>query len=198
MGFSHSFIAAKGVPRAQFLEQLGFEETDETGDIEIALSGFGLSQQPDGWLVLACDDFEFPNKAPLAALSEAGEIVCCAIEEHVMASEAAGFVGGERVWRIVHNPEEDIDELQVDGAPPEDFPRLRDEARAEQERAGGDDAGVDYIFDVPPLLAASRCGFELGRSDGDFVRLHRRRPPKKVLKISDASPGFLARLFGRR
>ena len=193
MGFSHSFVATRGVPKAQLLEQLGLAETEQEGDIDVALGGFGLSELPGGWLLVACNDFEFPSKAPLASISEAGEVVCGALEEHVMFSEAAGFAGGAESWRVSHDPDRDPDDLKVSGSPPAALKTLHDAALAEQLTS----SDVDYIFDVPVHVAASVCGFEFGRSDGEFVVLQQVRKLKKGKPPTAERPGFFARLFGR-
>lgn len=200
MGFSHSFIATRGVPKAQLLEQLGLAETAMRGDIDIALNGFGLGELRGGWLLVACDDFDFPQKAPLAAISAAGEVVSGAIEEHVMASEARGFAGGAQTWRVTHDPDkgESLFDLQVEGSPPAPFAQIRDKMIAAQTADGGEDAEVDHVFDVPPKLAASLCGFAFGESEGTFVALERaRRLQKPKRQAEPGRPRFLARLFGR-
>ncbi len=194
MGFSHSFVATRGVPKAQLLDQLGLAETEDTGDVDVALFGFGLSKLTGGWLLVACNDFELPAKAPLAAISEAGEVVCGALEEHVMVSEAAAFAGGAETWRVAHNPDRGLEDLEVSGSPPAALKKLLDAALAELR----DKDDADYVFDVPTQLAASVCGFEFGRSEGEFVvleqvrRLKKARPP-----AAERRPGLFARLFGR-
>lgn len=199
MGFSHSFIAARGVARDALLEQLGLDETAETGDVEIALSGFGLTQGAGGWFIVACDDFEFPQEAPLLALSEAGEVVSCRIEEHVMFSEAQGFSAGALAWRVTHDPDrgESLFDLRVEGVPPAAFAELRDKILAKQEKEGGEDAGADYVFDVPPRTAESVCGFFFGESEGRFVRLNPVHRQRKSAQPRSGKPGLFARLFGR-
>lgn len=194
MGFSHSFIATRGVPKAQLLEQLGLAETEHVGDIDVALSGFGVGKLPGGWLIVAGNDFDFPAKAPLAALSEAGEVVCGALEEHVMVSEAAAFAGGAEVWRVSHDCERGQEDLTVTGRPPAALTKLLDAALAELRAK--DDA--DYVFDVPTQLAASVCGFEFGRSDGEFTALEQVRKLRRPKPAGAERPGFFARLFGRR
>jgi len=198
MGFSHSFVATRDIPKARLLEGLGLTETDVSGNIDVPLEGFGLSELPGGWLLVACNDFDLPRKAPLAAISESGELICAAIEEHVMFSEAACFRDGLQIWRVQHDPDRRYDDLKVDGEPPAAFGKLRDEARAEQDREGGEDAQVDFIFDVPPKLAASLCGFEFGEGDGQFVELTRIRKLQRSPAGQAGKPGILARLFGRR
>jgi hypothetical protein len=193
MGFSHSFIAARGVERAALLEQLALTETGETGDVDIALGGFGLSEFPDGWLIVACDEYNLLDRAPLAALSQSGEIVAARLEEHVMASEAAGFANGQEVWRVAYTSEDDPDNLRVTGTPPVALARLRDAALAEQ---AADGEGGGYLFETPLELATSLCGFAFGVSDGEFLELKRARRPRPP-KTSREGPGFFARLFGR-
>lgn len=196
MGFSHSWIALKSADKAGLLDALGLEEVGP-GDLNDALNGFGLAELPDGWLLVLCNDFEFPTRSPLADLSQRGDVLSCAIEEHVMCSDAQGFSGGAATWRVAHDPSKGIKHLQVDGEPPS-FVRVRDEAFAEQDEADHKKQGVDYVFDVPPLVAKTVCGFELGRSAPNFVVLRPLGRPDAKPDRGDRTPGFLQRLFGRR
>ncbi|HEY0437753.1 MAG TPA: hypothetical protein VGC92_14020 [Phenylobacterium sp.] len=160
----------------------------------MAMDGFGLGKLDGGWLIVACNDFDFPSKAPLATLAEAGEVVCGALEEHVMVSEAAAFAGGVETWRVAHDCERGQEDLTVTGSPPAELKKLLDAALAEL-RAKAD---ADYVFDVPTQLAATVCGFEFGRSDGEFTALQPTRTLKRPKTAGGERPGFFARLFGRR
>jgi hypothetical protein len=193
MGFSHSFVATRGVPKAQLLDQLGLAETEDAGDGDVVLSGFGLGKLAGGWLLVACNDFDLPAKAPLAAISAAGEVVCGALEEHVMVSEAAAFAGGAETWRVAHDPERGLEDLRISGRPPAALEALRETALTELRSK--DDA--DYVFDVPTQLAASVCGFEFGRSEGEFIVLEQVRRLKKAKRPATERRGLFARLFGR-
>jgi hypothetical protein len=195
LGFSHSFVAVKGADRAQALERLGLADGGRTGDLDIILKGFGATELKGGWLLVGCDDFEFPQNAPLAALSALGEVVSCCVEEHVMFSEARGFAGGAQAWRVTHDPESARGglDLQVEGEPPAAFAEIRDRILAEQAAKGD----ADYVFDIPGRVAESLCGFFFGESEGTFVELEQIRtfetpPPPRPRK-----PGFFGRLFGR-
>ena len=114
-----------------------------------------------------------------------------------MCSEAQGFSGGATTWRVAHDPSKGVRNLQVESEPP-GFARVRDEAFAQQDEADQEKQGVDYVFDVPPLVAKSLCGFELGLSEPDFVKLRRLGQPAASAVRGDRAPGFFQRLFGRR
>jgi hypothetical protein len=135
------------------------------------------------------------------ALSAQGPAVACAIEQHVMYQEARGYEAGAEVWRVTHDPDrgDSVYHLAVTGAPPAQLAEIRDAAVAEQDAEGGEDAGVDFISEVPLDLAASICGFKLEDDwpDGGFTELRRANSPSAALRAR-AGPGFLQRLFGRR
>jgi len=111
-----------------------------------------------------------------------------------MVSEAAAFAGGAETWRVAHDPERGLEDLRVSGSPPASLKTLHDVALAELRSK--DDA--DYVFDVPTQLAASVCGFEFGRSEGEFTILKQVRKLKKTKPAASERPGLFARLFGRR
>jgi len=196
VGFSHAFVATKDIGKADLLERLGLTETGEDGDVDVFLNGYGLTQLPNGWLVVACNNYGFPARAPLAALSELGMVVSCAIDERVMASEARGFAGGREVWSVAHDGgDKGAFDLEVAGAPPNGFVGLRDKTFAEQEAEDTAGARVDVVFDLPPRLAESLCGFFIGETEGDFVEL---RAPRRGGSPGSSKPGFFRRLFGGR
>jgi hypothetical protein len=198
VGFSHSWIAIRGGDKAALLEQLGLAEVGP-GDLDVALNGFGLAELPGGWLLVLCNDFEFPGRSPLEAVSRAGDVVSCAIEEHVMFSEARGFAGGVLVWRATHDSEKGILDLSLEGKPPEALAEIHAEALRDQEKAEAEGGGVDYVFDVPPRLAEQICGFFLGEGEPDFIELRRiGRRGRATEPSASSGPGFFQRLFGRR
>ena len=76
-----------------------------------------------------------------------------------MCSFAAGWSGGERRWSIAHDSEHGIGHLDTHGSLPAGAEELRDALFAEQRAAGGDAAGVDYVFDIPLDAAKLVTGF---------------------------------------
>ena len=76
--------------------------------------------------------------------------------------------------------------------PLECFASIRREMEEAQRAEGGDDANVDYIFEIPLKVAESMVGFKHDQecphmTEGQFVVLSRRAPKK----------GFLGKLFSR-
>jgi hypothetical protein len=96
----------------------------------------------------------------LARLSSRWKCVACSVEEHVMVSSAALWEAGEPVWEVTHDAQDNIFHLASSGRLPEGFAATRDRVLREQEREGGQQAGVDLVFDVPLLLAKSLTGYK--------------------------------------
>lgn len=197
MGFSHSWIAVRKLKREQALEALGMEISEVQTDF---LDGIALIDWKDDWLLAISDDSEDAFDGALAKLAALGDAVACSVHEGVMYSEARGYQSGKEIWRVVHDPNEDggLYSLRTSGEPPEPFDTIVRKTRAEQDKEGGEDADVDFIFDVPTQLAASICGFTLGESDPDesqycSLNLIGAAPAPR----EGGKPGFFARLFGR-
>jgi hypothetical protein len=90
----------------------------------------------------------------------------------------------------VHEAEKGQRHLAVSGAAPESLAAIRDRHEAKA------DADVDFIFEVPPDVAKTVCGWRFldkGSDEVVFHELRRRRP----VRSPTGRPGFLARLFGR-
>ena len=195
MGFSHSWIAVRGLSREQALEALGMEVSGVQPDY---LDGVALIDWKDDWLLAISDDSADAFDGDLANLAPLGRAIACSVHEGVMYSEARGYESGGEIWRIVHDPNEDesLYSLRTSGELPEPFDAIVRETRAEQDREGGEDADVDFMFDVPTKLAAAICGFTLGESDpddGQYCNVNRIGAARR----GDSKAGFFARLFGR-
>jgi hypothetical protein len=92
VGFSAGWFAVQGAPRDEVLAAVGLEPAGERADGPDFR--FGLAELPRGWtLVWFHEDLETAFKHAVA-LSRHGPAVACAIEEHVMFSEARGFAEG--------------------------------------------------------------------------------------------------------
>jgi len=195
MGFSHSWIAVRGLTPKRAMEVLGME-VSPTPRPGLFMQGVALIFLPD-WLVAISDRDDDAFKGSLSKLAALGPAVACSINERVMHSEARGYEGGEQRWGIIHDPNggESLYSLQITGNPPDQIEGIVSGAKAEQDSEGGEDADVDMMFDIPPKLAESICGFSLGEGDLDAIRYSSLKPigsPELTEKR-----GFLARLFGR-
>jgi hypothetical protein len=89
-------------------------------------------------------------------------------------------------WWISHGGEDGPKGLSTDGTLPECFASIRSELEEAQRAEGGDDANVDYIFEIPLKVAQSIVGFKHDENcphltDEQFVVLTRGRPKKGLL-----------------
>lgn len=163
MGFSISWIAVSGTPKADILQILSLVDTAESDEAnESPVSGAEL---PGGWYLLFLNDIVHPfTQAPLLQrLSAGGKVLVCQIEEHVMASAAIMYENSVNIWSVTHESENGIYHLAQDGVLPPSLDKIHAEMKASQDAEGGDDADVDYIFDVPVVLAAAICGYRHDR-----------------------------------
>jgi hypothetical protein len=157
-----------------------------------------MGEAPGGWLLFLSRNLDDAFKGRLLRLTALGPAVACVVEEHVMYSEARGYEAGREIWRASHNSEKGIYNLDASGDLPAFFARVRDELREQQDEAGGEDADVDLIFDIPQRLAREICGFQLGEEEPAGFRDSELRKAKASAAGGDRSGGFLSRLFGRR
>ena len=76
-----------------------------------------------------------------------------------MVSCAGAWSEGVLLWRAEHDCQQGLYHLYVEGEPPPEFVTLRAQAIAAQATAGGEEADVDCLFDVPVELARVATGF---------------------------------------
>jgi len=191
MGHSVTWCAIREERAAESFEQLGLSLTTQTE--EFPESPVTSARLDTGWRIIWFNEYGFLKPSDLARLSSDQDVVLCLVEEHVMASSAEFWSHGKRQWLISHDGEDGPKGLMTDGKLPESFPAIRKEMEQEQLGAGGDQAEVDYIFEIPLKVAQSLVGF---KHDEDFDRLADR---DFVVMSSERTParGFLARIFGR-
>jgi hypothetical protein len=157
VGLSSSWLAVSGKPSEAVLQELGLAPTGERDELpaESPIAGTALA---GGWYAVVFDH-ELVAEDVLRELSTGCDVVSGAVEEHVMYSAAQLWRDGELIWRVEHAAQEGILDLTAEGAVPPEFESLRSRRLDEQEASGGDDADVDYVFDVPPALAQLVTGF---------------------------------------
>ena len=194
MGLNCSWIAVQGLKAEEALASLEMEVSEILSPDEIP-DALGMAQLPDDWLLFLWGRKAGPVEDKLIGFTASGRAIACEMSETVMFSEARGYEDGAQVWRVTHDPDRDesLYSLQTEGAPPAQMEAIVREAKAEQDKEGGEDAGVDFIFDVPLRLAHSVCGFNLSEGDPQDLCF-------SVLRRVGAEPakkqGFFARLFG--
>ena len=190
MGFSVTWIAVREENAQRLLEQLALSPTGETEEFPESL--ISSAKLDTGWRVIWYNKYGCPFLQPdkLRELSRDHDLLMCLVEEHVMASSSELWSSGKRVWWISHEGEGGPKGLSSDGALPECFDEIRSELEEAQRADGGEDAEVDYIFDIPLRVAKELVGFKHDEdcpemADGRFAVLSRATPSK----------GFFGRLF---
>lgn len=159
MGQSISWLAIEA-PAEEAKAALGLAATGEMLEIpEAPLVGAQLSS---GWYIVVAQGCDHPLVSDdfLKRISEARDAVACSIEEHVMCSSACFWSGGRSLWSISHDAQESNDHFTTSGTPPASFTSVKDRLLAQQESEGGDDADVDFVFDLPLELADEIVDFK--------------------------------------
>lgn len=170
MSFSLVWFAAQGVGKDAFLERAQLEDTGEVDEyFEHDHSGGEL---PDGWYVILSSDMGLLEPAKLAKWSAGARVVAVVIHEGSMNSLATEWRDGRQAWSVSYDGSEGGDRLDVEGALPDVFEELKQEAVAARagsvKESGADGGGVNFVFDIPLDLAAEITGFrhdELGFDD---------------------------------
>lgn len=83
-----------------------------------------------------------------------------------MVSSAFCYADGKEVWKVTHDSDIGLTHLEERGSLPSIYPQIKQQLLAEQETSGADE-GVDYVFDVPVLLAYEVVGY---RHDNVYVK----------------------------
>lgn len=197
MGFKTSWIGAHGVTKADMLTHFGFEDTGV--EDEVNESPFSCAELPTGWTILHSNDCEWVTSKRAIKLSLHAPVLTCVLHEGVTCSESAYFVGGKRIWEIVHDGQMDGVNLSLQGETPEQFDAVKDAAfpRGLAEDGGEDD--MDYAFEVPIDLAGSICGWR-----HDLCEFEWGVPEFTVVKVSISATqsknpknrSWLKQLFG--
>lgn len=166
MGFSLAWFAAQGIPKDDFLERAGFDDTGEVDEyFEETHSG---GQLPGGWYVIVTSDVGLLAPDRLRQWSAGGRIVAAVVHEDSMNSLATEWKDGRPVWSVSHDGSEGGDSLEVEGQLPDLFEELKQEADAAQAESEKEGGGVDFVYDIPLDLAADLTGFrhdEMGFDD---------------------------------
>jgi hypothetical protein len=161
MGFSLTWCAVPDKHAAAFLRGLALVPTGEIEDT-IPSSLIATARLDTGWQLLVYNKYRCPflEEADLRRLSADYYVIFCLVEEHMMASASEMWSRGERRWRLSHEGEDGPKGLDIDEDPPYLYTTIRAEMEHAQASAGGDDANVDYIFEIPLRTAQSLVGFK--------------------------------------
>ena len=168
MGVSMAWTAVRNASPAAIHALAQVDATEEPDEyFEGHVSGGYLRS---GWYLLVAGscDHRFGSEILLSKFSQQWDCVSVRIEEHVMYSAAAYWTHGRAIWSVTHDSQKGIDDLTGAGSLPDSYATIAAEKRALQDRAQGDEIGVDHIFEIPLLLASNLCGFKHDEDDNYF------------------------------
>jgi hypothetical protein len=192
MGYSITWCAVRHAAADQLLSHLGLSAT---GQVESEPeSRFSTASLSTGWRVIWSNTYACPVLTKgLASFPAEHELLLCQVEEHVMASSVELWLGGRRRWWVSHEGENGPKGLDTEGPLPDCFASIREDMESAQRADGGDDAEVDYLFEIPLKVAQTLVGFKHDEPyesvvEGGFSILSNGEGRKQ---------GFLSRLFGR-
>lgn len=191
MGYAITWCAIREEAADQLISHLGLSATGEAE--EEPESRFSTARLKTGWRLIWSNAYACPIlKKSVPTFPGGHDIVLCQIEEHVMASSAEVWNSGECKWWVLHWGEDGPKGLETEGELPECFAPIRKSMEDAQRAEGGDEADVDYIFEIPLKVAQALVGFKHDENyesvvDGNFV----------VLSGGKAERGFLSRLLGK-
>jgi hypothetical protein len=194
MGYAITWLAVREEAAKQLLSHLGLSVTGETE--EVPASRFSSAKLTTGWRLIWSNQYDCPILMKgLSTFAGTDDVVACQIEEHVMASSAELWTSGRRRWWLSHESEDGPKGLELDGPLPQCFAAIRKEMEDAQRSEGGDDADVDYIFEIPLKVAQTLVGFKHDEThesvvEGQFMVLSRGKTAKSDKR-------FFSRLFGK-
>jgi hypothetical protein len=158
MGFSQTWLAVRGGTAETVLPQLGLRGTGKREEeAESPLVGAELAGD---WYIVIANRGGDPKGMLKAAprVSANNEVVFGMVEEHVMASEASHWRGGQQVWRVAHDSQHGLEHLEIAGTLPPQFETIK-AGFAKQQLDEGPNANVDFFFSIPLELARSLTGY---------------------------------------
>lgn len=164
MGYSLSWIATRGISSDQVQRHLGLRATSD-GE-PIPKSSCTAAELGSGWhIVFLSDGCDSVDRRAKTLLAQCPEAITCYVEEHVMASGVSAWNNGQKIWSVEHQADEGIFNLDIQGSAPEILEEIVHFHRSQQTAEGGESADVDYIFEIPIVLAEKLVGF---RHDADY------------------------------
>lgn len=155
MGLSASWIALQGQNRDAALAALGLTEI---GDCSDCLTGdYTCGELSNGWFVIVATDRTFVLSRALKSVSAGRFALGGELSETVMVSQLYGYEDGVQSWSVVHDPDVDLEGVEVEGVPPDPLSELQAQLTKQVQAEGTDE--VDWMFDLPLDLSVAICGF---------------------------------------
>lgn len=166
--------------------------TGESGEFfDFQFSGTELA---NGWMIIWSEDQELFDPPYASSLSNNFPLITCWVNETVMHSRSIYFKDGQEKWMILHEGDVDNFHIEYRGTPASDLETLIVDARLAQTN----DPDVDYMFDVPLVVAQRLCSFKHDDILEDEPIFYEIKFNNSAEAKSETSKkvGWLSRIFG--
>jgi hypothetical protein len=161
MGFAISWLCVQGNEPSAVRTALSLEHVGPADEpFEAQYTGFDLGRR--GYLIAINDTVDpLVEDASLRSLSSRWKVIACQVEEHTMHCISQCWSNGRKDWHVEHNAQLDPMHLEANGNLPVQFGAIKDKAFGWQKATK--DHEVDYIFEIPSLVAWRLTGFKHDR-----------------------------------
>lgn len=133
-----------------------------------------LQRLPDGRSLVISTNVDEPlfKSKQLGSISRLGRMFNGSMSETVMFSGFAAWSKGRKTWSIEHHGDDDLLHLKATGKLLREDLALKD-AALELQRAAGENAEVDHVFELALDLARRHAALDPNDiGDGEFEELH--------------------------
>ena len=183
MGYRISWLAVRGIDKAAVYDRLGLTPSGETGfAFDHPVTG---TQLPNGWTVVGFNELahELVRDDEVRSLSAGCTVMACNLCETTMCSSASFWKDGNEIWSLFHFSNNTVEHLETNGVLPAEFDGIEKEYRALQSEDGSQDPVVDYMIEIPMILATQLTSFRHNAGSADFEYLERKpREEKPAVK----------------
>jgi hypothetical protein len=153
MGYKILLIATKGSKKEADFARLGVNTTSEFS--EWADHGVASALIKSGYRLFYIIDKIDPESDIFERLSIGCELLALYIYENMLVSYITFWSNECLQWSILHNCQESVDHLQIEGSPPEIIEKLK----VEKNEAKLIENDVDHYFDIPGEIFSSLTGY---------------------------------------
>ena len=166
MGFRNSWVASRA-PLASLLAKAAWRESGKEDDfLETGLYGLEL---PGGWAMVIGAGWDHMDKVKPSLAVAAGDALHLVQDDTSMIAVLSGFVDGQEQWSITYDGSDGVATPSFKGDVPPEAGAIWARCQAQQEAAGGKNAGVDYHYELVPELGLALTGFRHDQDPPDGV-----------------------------
>ena len=160
MSFSLSYIAVKDKDKVSTLSALKLRKSNTCSDNCAHEHDFVGADLSNGWYLVIDRSSRLWNQDNLEELSLNTELFACSIHERTTYSKASEWRGGDLIWSVENDFDENFDApLTVCGSPPSQFAELKKDVDNGLEDIIDDDERFANYVDIPIQLFSNAVGY---------------------------------------